>query len=61
MRRKTRTFNIIMDNKYSEEFIVHAKTVREAKKKALARYKRKMTMRSVNFYVDEYDEDGWLK
>jgi len=60
-RKKMRNFNVTVDAKYSYDFNIKAIDVRTAKKIAAQRFKRKMNSRNCNCYVDEYDEDGYMK
>ena len=58
---KMRHFEVTVDAKYSFDFKIRAVDVRAAKRIAVKRFQKKMNIPNCNIYVDEYDEDGYIK
>jgi len=50
-------YTATVDAKYSFEFVIKARDRREARKKAVAKFKRKMNQRNLNIYLDLDDWD----
>lgn len=50
-------YTATVDAKYSFEFVIKARDRREARKKAAAKFKRKMNQRNLNIYLDLDDWD----